>query len=100
PLPHASPLFPYPTLFRSSPNMFTLIALGVGAAYGYSVAVLLLPETLGHDLYFETAAVVVVLVLLGQVLELRARGATSQAIRRLRSDEHTSELQSPYDLVC
>jgi Cu+-exporting ATPase len=66
-----------------SPNMFTLIALGVGAAYAYSTAALLAPHILGMDLYFETAAVIVVLVLLGQVLELRARAATGQAIRRL-----------------
>jgi Cu+-exporting ATPase len=66
-----------------SPNMFTLIALGVGAAYAYSVAALLLPKILGEGLYFETAAAIIVLVLLGQVLELRARGATTQAIRRL-----------------
>src|SRR5579871_375505 len=44
-----------------SPNMFTLIALGVGAAYGYSTAALLAPHTLGMDLYFETAAVIIVL---------------------------------------
>lgn len=66
-----------------SPNMFTLIALGVGAAYGFSVAALLLPRALGHGLYFETAATVVVLVLLGQVLELRARHRTGAAIRGL-----------------
>jgi Cu+-exporting ATPase len=66
-----------------SPNMFTLISLGVGAAYLYSLAVLLWPATLGHDVYFETAAAIIVLVLLGQVLELRARGQTSAAIRRL-----------------
>jgi Cu+-exporting ATPase len=66
-----------------SPNMFTLIALGVSAAYGYSFFALLFPQTLGHDLYFETAAAIIVLVLLGQVLELRARGQTTQAIRRL-----------------
>jgi Cu+-exporting ATPase len=71
------------SVVRMSPNMFTLIALGVGASYGYSVAVLLLPETLGTALYFETAAAIVVLVLLGQVLELRARGETTRAIRRL-----------------
>ncbi len=67
-----------------SPNMFTLIALGVAAAYGYSLAVLLRPDVLaGQGLYFETAAALVVLVLVGQVLELRARGATTQAIRKL-----------------
>jgi Cu+-exporting ATPase len=72
------------SVVRLSPNMFTLIALGVGAAYGYSLAALLLPDTLGQQgLYFETAAVIVVLVLLGQVLELRARRHTGSAIRRL-----------------
>ncbi len=64
-------------------NMFTLIALGVGAAFVWSATALLLPEALGHDLYFESAAAVVVLVLLGQVLELRARGQTGAAVRKL-----------------
>ncbi len=72
-------------------NMFTLIAIGTGAAYGYSViAVLfphLFPESLRVDgevaVYFEAAAVIIVLVLLGQVLELRARKRTSAAIREL-----------------
>ena len=72
-------------------NMFTLIALGVGAAYGFSVAATLVPQTFPdgfrmHGLvetYFDTAVVVVVLVLMGQVLELRARGQTSSAIRQL-----------------
>jgi Cu+-exporting ATPase len=72
-------------------NMFTLIALGVGAAYGYSVIATLVPgvfpasfRTMGEvAVYFEPAAVIVVLVLLGQVLELRARSQTSTAIRNL-----------------
>jgi Cu+-exporting ATPase len=72
-------------------NMFTLIALGVGAAYGYSVIATLLPGVfpasfwMGEQVgvYFEPAAVIVVLVLLGQVLELRARAGTSAAIRNL-----------------
>ena len=59
------------SVVRRSPNMFTLIALGVGAAYLFSTAALVWPEALGRNLYFETAAVLVVLVLLGQVLELR-----------------------------
>ncbi|MEE2674233.1 MAG: copper-translocating P-type ATPase [Myxococcota bacterium] len=67
-------------------NMFTLISLGVGAAYGFSlvatVAAGLLPEAM-RGVYFESAAVIVCLVLLGQVLELRARGATGSAIRAL-----------------
>ncbi len=72
-------------------NMFTLIALGVAAAYTYSVAAVLAPGLfpdsfrMGADVavYFEPAAVIVVLVLLGQVLELRARSRTSTAIRGL-----------------
>ena len=73
-------------------NMFTLIALGTGVAYGYSVIATLAPGLFpaafrGHGgavaVYFEAAAVITVLVLLGQVLELRAREATSGAIRAL-----------------
>jgi P-type Cu+ transporter len=73
-------------------NMFTLIALGVGAAYGFSVVATLAPggfpasfRTHGGQVgvYFEPAAVIVVLVLLGQVLELRARSRTGAAIRKL-----------------
>jgi Cu+-exporting ATPase len=72
-------------------NMFTLIALGVGVAYVFSVVALLFPEVLPEafrqngqaPLYFEAAAVITVLVLLGQVLELRARSRTSLAIKAL-----------------
>jgi P-type Cu+ transporter len=73
-------------------NMFTLVALGTGAAFVYSVAAVLFPEAFpeslrGHggavDVYFEAAAVITTLVLLGQVLELRARSQTSGAIRAL-----------------
>ena len=74
-------------------NMFTLIAIGVGAAYLYSLFAALFPGLLPDDLkvdghvevYFEAAAVIVTLVLLGQVLELRARRRTSSAIRELLS---------------
>ena len=72
-------------------NMFTLIALGVGAAYGFSVVATIAPNLFpqsfhmhgGVAVYFEPAAVIVVLVLLGQVLELRARNRTGAAIRSL-----------------
>ena len=73
-------------------NMFTLIAMGTGVAYGYSIVAALAPglfppafhdEHGGIALYFEAAAVITVLVLLGQVLELRARASTSGAIRAL-----------------
>ena len=73
-------------------NMFTLIALGVGVAWGYSVVALLFPSifppTMRHPdgtvpVYFEAAAVITALVLLGQVLELRARSNTNAAIKML-----------------
>jgi Cu+-exporting ATPase len=79
------------SLLNRSLNMFSLIAVGVGAAYLYSLAATFLPglfpPTLRHDgtlpVYYEAAAVIIVLVLLGQVLELRAREKTSDAIRAL-----------------
>ena len=62
-------------------NMFTLISMGTGAAYLYSLAATLtLP---GHAVYFESAAMITTLVLLGQVLELRARARTGDAIKAL-----------------
>jgi Cu+-exporting ATPase len=68
------------SLRHRSPNMFTLIGLGTGAAFLYSWAVLL---SGGSGLYFESAAVIVVLVQLGQILELRARARTGDALRAL-----------------
>lgn len=73
-------------------NMFTLVSIGVGAAFLYSVVATLTPGLFPHGMhmgdgmvpvYYEAAGVVVALVLLGQVLELRARAATGQAIRAL-----------------
>src|SRR5690606_9263608 len=75
-----------------SPNMFTLIGLGTAAAFGYSTVAILAPGLFPDSLrdahgqlgiYFEAAAVIVTLVLLGQVLELRARSRTGAAIRAL-----------------
>lgn len=75
-----------------SPNMFTLIALGTGAAYLYSFVAVVLPDIVPDAfkspngavaLYFESAAVIIVLVLLGQMLELRARERTGDALRAL-----------------
>ncbi len=80
------------SIVNRSPNMFTLIALGTGVAYVYSVLATLFPSFipesfLGHGgaapVYFEAAAVITTLVLLGQVLELRARSQTSSAIKAL-----------------
>lgn len=79
------------SLVRMSPNMWTLIGTGVIAAYGYSVLATLAPGLFpptfaAHgsiDVYFEAAAVIVSLTLLGQILELRARSQTSAAIKSL-----------------
>jgi Cu+-exporting ATPase len=80
------------SLVHRSPNMFTLIGLGTGAAYLDSVAATAFPQIFptsfhgmdgGAPVYFEAAAVITTLVLLGQVLELRARHQTSSAIRAL-----------------
>lgn len=80
------------SIVNRSPNMFTLIAIGAGAAWLYSVIATFLPNIFpasfrGHGgeaaVYFEAAAVITTLVLLGQVLELRARGRTSSAIKTL-----------------
>ena len=86
------PLFQraWSSIVNRSPNMFTLIGLGVATAFIYSVAALLLPSPSGRGqgeghlpVYFEAAAVITTLVLLGQVLELRARSRTGTAIKAL-----------------
>ncbi|WP_188517020.1 heavy metal translocating P-type ATPase [Alsobacter metallidurans] len=101
------------SLVNRSLNMFTLIAMGTGVAWAYSMVAVLAPGLFppafrGHDgsvaVYFEAAAVITVLVLLGQVLELRARESTGGAIRALldlapktarliRSDGNEEEVQ-------
>ncbi|MGC9948349.1 MAG: heavy metal translocating P-type ATPase [Bryobacteraceae bacterium] len=68
-------------LRHRSANMNTLIALGTGAAFLYSLSVTLRG---GHEVYYEAAAVIITLILLGRVLEARARGKASEAIRHLR----------------
>src|SRR5437879_2795422 len=88
------PLFQraWASLVNRSPNMFTLIGMGTGTAYVYSAIALLLPSPSGIrqgegfsslPVYFEAAAVITALVLLGQVLELRARSRTGSAIKSL-----------------
>ncbi len=90
----ATPFFHrgYELIVNRSPNMWTLISLGVGAAYLYSVAATLFPDLFPHQfrghggsvpVYFEAASVIVALVFLGQVLELKARERTGSAIRAL-----------------
>jgi len=80
------------SIINRSPNMFTLIGLGVGVAYTYSIVAALFPDIFpasfrdeegNAGVYFEAAAVIVTLVLLGQVLELRARSKTGAAIKAL-----------------
>jgi P-type Cu+ transporter len=80
------------SIVNRSLNMFTLIAIGTGTAYGYSVVATLFPDIFPDSfrvhggevaVYFEAAAVITTLVLLGQVLELRARSQTSSAIKAL-----------------
>lgn len=79
------------SIINRSLNMFTLIALGIGAAYFYSVGAvlfpMLIPESLKFhgkiNLYFESAAVITVLVILGQLLEAKARNQTGQAVKAL-----------------
>ena len=82
----------YDSFVRRSPNMFTLIAIGTGAAYFFSVAALLFPQLFPESfkthggqigIYFEVAAIIITLVLLGQVLELKARSQTNAAIKAL-----------------
>lgn len=75
-----------PALLRLAPDMNSLVAVGTLAAYGYSVVATFLPQLLPTgtvNVYYEAAAVIVALVLLGRFLEAQARGRTSQAIRRL-----------------
>jgi heavy metal translocating P-type ATPase len=75
-----------PALIKGAPDMFSLVALGAGAAWGYSTLATFLPALLPPGtvaVYFEAAAMIVTLILLGRLLEARAKGRSSQAIRRL-----------------
>jgi Au+-exporting ATPase len=75
-----------PALVKGAPDMFSLVALGAGAAWIYSTLATFLPTLLPPGtvaVYFEAAAMVVTLILLGRLLEARAKGRSSQAIRRL-----------------
>ena len=77
----------YKSLRNGSANMDVLVAMGSSVAYVYSVAVLIAltlgNHTLGHHVYFETAAVIITLIVLGKLLEVRAKGQTSAAIKKL-----------------
>ncbi|PYR15045.1 MAG: copper-transporting ATPase [Acidobacteria bacterium] len=112
-----SPFFErmWQSLANASPNMFTLIGIGVGAAYAYSAIATAAPNLFPEgfrmhgtvDTYFDTAIVITVLVLLGQMLELRARHRTGAAIRQLlglapktaRVVRHGREIDLPLEHV-
>lgn len=105
------------SVVNRSPNMFTLISLGTASAYFYSFVAVVFPQVFppsAHNaqgeigLYFEPAAVIIALVLLGQIMELRARSQTSGALRVLlglapktarRLDAHGNESDVPLDQV-
>jgi Cu+-exporting ATPase len=75
-----------PALLRGAPDMNSLVSVGTSAAYGYSVVATFLPGVLPAgtaNVYYEAAAVIVTLILLGRTLEARAKGRTSEAIKRL-----------------
>jgi Cu+-exporting ATPase len=95
-----------PALLRGAPDMNALVAMGTGAAWSYSMVALLWPGVLPEgtvNVYFEAAAVIVTLILVGRLLEARARGRTSEAIRRLiRIQPRTARVMrdgSPYDVA-
>lgn len=76
----------FKTLFRGHPNMDSLVAIGTGSAFLYSLVMTIripLDEGAVHQLYYESAAIVVTLVMLGKYLESRSKGKTSEAIRKL-----------------
>jgi len=76
----------FPQLFKGTPDMNSLVALGTSAAYGFSLVSTFTPNLLPEgtvNVYYEAAAVIVVLILLGRFLEARAKGRTGEAIRKL-----------------
>ncbi len=76
----------FPALFRGAPDMNSLVALGTSAAYGFSLIATFAPGVLPAgtvNVYYEAAAVIVVLILLGRLMEARAKGRTGDAIRKL-----------------
>ena len=90
--------------------MNSLVSVGTAAAYGYSVVATFIPQVLPQgtaNIYFEAAAVIVTLILLGRTLEARAKGRTSQAIKRLvglqaktaRVERNGETLEIPLDQV-
>ncbi|MEM8582161.1 MAG: heavy metal translocating P-type ATPase, partial [Pseudomonadota bacterium] len=100
-----------PALFRRAPDMNSLVALGTGAAWSYSVVATFTPDLLPDDVravYFEAAAVIVVLILVGRWLEARAKGRTGAAIKALLNlqtptallMQHGAPVEVPVDAIC
>ncbi|MFJ1337894.1 heavy metal translocating P-type ATPase [Pseudomonas caricapapayae] len=99
-----------PALLRGAPDMNSLVSVGTAAAYGYSVVATFAPQVLPQgtaNVYFEAAVVIVTLILLGRTLEARAKGKTSQAIKRLvglqaktaRVERNGTSIEIPLDQV-
>lgn len=99
-----------PALLRAAPDMNSLVSVGTVAAYGYSLVATFVPRVLPQgtaNVYFEAAAVIVTLILLGRTLEARAKGKTSQAIKRLvglqaktaRVERNGESVEIPLDQV-
>nr|WP_314265191.1 heavy metal translocating P-type ATPase [uncultured Moellerella sp.] len=99
-----------PALLRGAPDMNSLVVVGTSAAYGYSVVSTFIPSVLPQgtaNIYFEAAVVIVTLILLGRTLEARAKGRTSQAIKRLvglqaktaRVERNGETIEIPLDQV-
>lgn len=93
----------FPALFRATPDMNSLVALGTSAAYGFSLVATFAPSLLPSgtaNVYYEAAAVIVVLILLGRFLEARAKGRTGQAIRKLVGlQAKTARIERDYEVV-
>ena len=100
----------YPALFKGAPDMNSLVALGTSAAYAFSVVATFAPGLLPvgtATVYYEAAAVIVVLILLGRYLEARAKGRTGQAITKLiglqaktaRVERHGIVVELPIDAI-
>ncbi len=99
-----------PALLRGTPDMNSLVMLGTSAAYGYSVVATFIPQVLPEgtaNVYYEPAAVIITLVLLGRYIEAISKGRTSEAIRRLmnlqartaRVERNGEEVEVPVDAV-
>ncbi|WP_425313486.1 heavy metal translocating P-type ATPase [Pseudomonas putida] len=99
-----------PALLRGAPDMNSLVAVGTAAAYGYSLVATFAAQVLPQgtaNVYFEAAVVIVTLILLGRTLEARAKGKTSQAIKRLvglqaktaRVERNGNSIEIPLDQV-